>query len=424
MAPFGDKNPDGGLKSAFRKPTPEETPKTKSVDEIWSEAMEEIAKDYSLSSKDLEKWDGKLGYGETGTEKAQALFANSRHPGDKKDKVTKAVGNCLEWVENGLGFVKNNISGTYAVPVQILTGSISYMVKAAQNVSDDFDLIESTFETLDNALAEIGDLRRFNFKSDSITFLERLTAIFIAMVFRDMVPLQTLGQIQMMSTAMQDMPDRFVEQLQTKLKYSELQPLWGRSQKLLDQIKDPFKRCNLFHPEIEARMEAQMGLVDKQLVGGTFSWTEDNSTYKAWESGRKAPYLFILGSAGSGKTFFACHCYKSIQKHSVKVIATSEDSSERKRAPFVTYFPFKIGREESQQLGNILAYTILQVAMQDTKLRESIAQDLNTSKHLFEKGKDIDHERTKFLWQNLLVAKFERTPEASRELFIFLTGLR
>lgn len=59
---------------------------------------------------------------------------------------------------------------------------IANFIQAAQDVSDDFDLIESTFETLDNALGEIGDLRRFNFKFDSQAFLERLTAIFVSMV--------------------------------------------------------------------------------------------------------------------------------------------------------------------------------------------------------------------------------------------------
>ncbi|KAJ5899483.1 Tetratricopeptide-like helical [Penicillium taxi] len=434
MASFREKNLNAGSKSAFRKSTPEEAPKTKSVAEIWSEAMEQIKKDYNLSSKDFEKWDGKLGQGETGTEKAQALFANSRHPRDKKDKVMKTVGNCLEWVQDGLGFVKNNISGS-----------------AAQNVSEDFDLIESTFETLDNALKDIRDLRKF--KSDSITFLERLTAIFIAMpelnfaerwfksllrgrdpniqgacanvekaiqAFRDIVPLQTLGQIQTISAAMQDMPDRFVEQLQTKLKYSELQSLWGRSQNSLDLIKEHFKKNNLFNSDVEARIEDQLKLVDKQFVGGTFSWIEDDSTYKAWESGLKAPYLFVLGSAGSGKTFFACHCYKSIQKYSLMTIENSKDNFERRTAPFVTYFPFKIGREESQELGNVLAYTILQVAKQNKKLSDSIAKDLQA----FEKGNDVNPEtRNRFLWQNLLVTKFEKITEAPRELLIILDGI-
>jgi Cdc6-like AAA superfamily ATPase len=191
----------------------------------------------------------------------------------------------------------------------------------------------------------------------------------------------------------------------------------------LDLIKDLFKRTNLFHAEIESRMETQMELVDKELVPGTFSWTEDDSTYQAWESGRKDPYLFILGNTGSGKTFFACHCYKSIQQRSVKTMATSEDSSERKRAPLVTYFPFKIGREESQNLGSVLAYTIFQIARQNTKLCDSIARDLQVSKE-FERGKDVDSEaRLKFLWQNLLVDKFEKATEASKELFILLDGV-
>jgi hypothetical protein len=113
MASSEDKSLDKASKNAFRrKGTSKEPPGVKSVDDIWSEAIRKIEKDYDLSPEDLEKWDRKLGDGETGTERAQALFANSRHPGDKQDKVMKTVGNCLEWVQDGLGFVKNNISGT------------------------------------------------------------------------------------------------------------------------------------------------------------------------------------------------------------------------------------------------------------------------------------------------------------------------
>ena len=240
--------------------------------------------------------------------------------------------------------------------------------------------------------------------------------------FRDIVPIQTLGQIQIMSNRMDDMPDRLVEQLQTKMKYSDLQPLWTRSQKSLDVIRDTLKRSKFFHPEVEARVEDMMKQVEKQLVEGTFSWTENEPAYTAWESGRKAPYLFILGSVGSGKTFFTCHCYRSIQKRKLKNIS-SDEGSDRKVTQFVTYFPFKIGREESQDLGSVLAYTVFQVAMQDMRLRDSIANDLATFKDS-EKGKDADPDRMiKFLWQNLLVRKFERTAEASRELFILLDGI-
>lgn len=47
-------------------------------------------------------------------------------------------------------------------------------------MSEDFDLIESTFETLNIALQDIGDLRHRQF--DKSNFLRRLTDILIAMV--------------------------------------------------------------------------------------------------------------------------------------------------------------------------------------------------------------------------------------------------
>lgn len=47
-------------------------------------------------------------------------------------------------------------------------------------MTDDFDLIESTFDTLNIALQDIGDLEHRRF--DQSNFLRRLTDIFIAMV--------------------------------------------------------------------------------------------------------------------------------------------------------------------------------------------------------------------------------------------------
>lgn len=115
MVSAAGNNPEGGLnlKTPFRrKAGPRAPPPSKSIDEIWDEAMDEIAKEYNLSVRALEQWDGKLGEGETGTERAKALFEDSRHPGDRKDKVMKAVGGCFDWIEDGLEFVKNNVSGS------------------------------------------------------------------------------------------------------------------------------------------------------------------------------------------------------------------------------------------------------------------------------------------------------------------------
>ncbi|PLB46535.1 hypothetical protein P170DRAFT_477416 [Aspergillus steynii IBT 23096] len=456
------KNP-GGI--SRRKKNPEESPKSKSIDEIWAEAMDQIAKEYKLSSEKLEQFNGNLYDGETGSERARALFEESRHPDDRKDKVMSSVAGCLDWVKTGLGFVNDNVSGTYAVPAKIVTGSIAYMIQAAEDVSADFDLIESTFETLNNALQDIGELQRFKLEFASPTFLERLTDIFVAMVkfcsmsgtvfsstrrkrwfrallkgqdqqireacnevkkaiglFRDTLPFQTLVEMNTISTNMKDMPVRFVEQLQASVKYSELQPLWNKSQKSLDAIKDSLKAFNLFHPEVEQWVEDQMKLVAKRVVNDTFSWTESESTYTEWESGRGAPYIFILGEAGSGKTFFACHCYKSLQKR--KALATKDQSSQRRTIPFVTYFPFKGGRESSQGLGSVLAHILLQVAMQDMKLRDSIARDLLSFKERKKEGNDDSQKVIEFIWQSLLVRKFEKAAsEAPRELFILLDGV-
>ncbi|RAH81654.1 hypothetical protein BO86DRAFT_96267 [Aspergillus japonicus CBS 114.51] len=468
---MSDKKPNPKPAAAASAPTPPtgtvaDTKEPKSLDDLWKEALDRIAAENNVSLEELQTRGDQWSDAESGLQKASKLFEHSRRPGDRKDKVMKSVAGCLDWVDSGVTFVKGHVSGTYAVPAQLVAGSILYMIQAAKDMSEDFDLIESTFETLNIALQDIGDLRHRQF--DKSNFLRRLTDILIAMVdfcsfsgrvfseysrkrlyirallkgrnkeimakcdhvqkvillFRATLPIQILNVVEGMGEKIENLPTSFIQALQDmKIKSSDLQPLWGKAS-ALEKIKETLKNSKDLDPDTEVRVETQMKLVRKHLVPGTFSWSETDPAYKSWATGHKNPFIFVSGEAGTGKTFFAYHCYLSIQEQSKRYrIANDKNNPDQRRTMLAAYFPFEPGRQESQSFRNVLAYILVQIADHDIKLCESIAKDLIASK-IFKGGQnDKQEEKLKFLWNNLLVKKFEKTPETSRDVFILLDGV-
>ncbi|PYI02494.1 hypothetical protein BO78DRAFT_463945 [Aspergillus sclerotiicarbonarius CBS 121057] len=447
--------PKGTARPADRK-------KPVTLDEVWEEALGRITEKNQVSPEELQNTGGQFSDAEHGLKTAMKFFKHSRQPTDRKNKVLTSVAGCLDWVHSGVTFVKEHVSGTYAVPVKLVAGSILYMIQAAEDITEDFNLIESTFETLHIALQDIGDLK--GRLLDKSNFLHRLTDIFIAMVdfctfsgrvftessrkrrylralmkgrnkeikakcdevekvirvFRATLPFQALNVLADMGEKMGNLSTQFIQDLRDmKIKSSDLQPLWGKPNSL-DEIRKRLKESKDLDPDTEVRVETQMLLIKKHLVPDTFSWAEKDSIYKLWATGHRNPFIYVSGKAGTGKTFFAYHCYSTIQEKSVR--ATNDQSPEQRRTILATYFPFQPGRQDSQSFRNVLAYILVQVADHDMKLCESIAKDLTTSK-TYKSGNNAEKERLKFLWNNLLVKKFEKTPETSREVFIVLDGI-
>jgi pyruvate/2-oxoglutarate dehydrogenase complex dihydrolipoamide acyltransferase (E2) component len=90
----------------------ENEPKT--IDTIWKQAVEKIAKENNINVDKLQQA-GTFKDADSGIAKATKLFENSRHPKDKKDKAMTAVGGCLDWIDSTAGFVKDNVSGTVRI---------------------------------------------------------------------------------------------------------------------------------------------------------------------------------------------------------------------------------------------------------------------------------------------------------------------
>lgn len=79
--------------------------------DVWQKALEQFAQENNVSIEELTKA-GDFGSASDGISKATTLFQNSRHPKDRTDKAIAAVGSCLDWIDDSVGFIKDHVSGT------------------------------------------------------------------------------------------------------------------------------------------------------------------------------------------------------------------------------------------------------------------------------------------------------------------------
>ncbi|QGA21108.1 hypothetical protein EYB26_008818 [Talaromyces marneffei] len=434
----------------------------KSLDDLWKEAVTRIQKENGVSLPAISESDSDaLQQPDQRLQKASELFEKSRHPDERKTKVIKAVSGCLDWTYSGVTFFKDHVSGTYAAPAQIVAGSVLYMIQAAKNVTEDFDLIESTFVELHDALLDIGDLKKREFRESN--FLNKLMDIFISMldfclfsgkmfveyrrkrlylnallhgrnkkimarcekvkmtimVFRATIPFQILDVVKAMDSKIEDLPANLLDLLQhERIKPSDLQALWGRTTSL-EKITKTLKDNKDLDPDVIVAIQIHMEFLKAHLVTGTFSWIENEPVYKSWVSGHKTPVIYVSGATGTGKTFFSYRCFMSIQEQAKKNRLEGGKNNPR-QTTLVTYFPFEPGRRDSQSFRNVLAYILVQIADNDGKLGDSIAKDLAASKIAKEED---SKKKLDFMWEKLLVKKFEKTPDTSRILYIILDGV-
>ena len=233
------------------------------------------------------------------------------------------------------------------------------------------------------------------------------------LVFRATIPFQILDVVKAMDTKIEDLPANLLDLLQhEKIKPSDLQALWGRTTSLEKITKD-------LDPDILVPIQIHMEFLKAHLVPGTFSWIENEPAYKSWVSGHKTPVIYVSGATGTGKTFFSYRSLMSIQEQARKNRLEGGKNNLR-QTTLVTYFPFEPGRQDSQSFRNVLAYILVQIADNDSKLGDAIAKDLVASKIAKEKD---SKKRLNFMWEKLLVKKFEKTPDTSRVIYIILDGV-
>ncbi|KAK5022406.1 hypothetical protein LTS07_010066 [Exophiala sideris] len=448
-----------------------DSPAKTTLSRLWASAIDNFIQDNNVNLEQLEKA-GDVAEAGTGVAKAAEIFKRARHPKDQADKIVVAVGGCLDWLDKAVGLIADAVPDGYGTPAKIVAGTISYMIKAAKNMTADFDLIEQTFESIHNAVRDIDLLADHPFKDDHFT--SRLMEIFLALfdfcgyttkvfreysrkrmfvralmkgrnekvnqkcsnvqkavlLFRDTAQIKALDIALDSNERLGDLPKRFDElpySLVAAIRTAKLKPSDFEFQKKSSSVKvitEDFKKRNV-NVEARSNMEKQMTVIEERFVPGTFSWVNEDTSFTAWSKG-SSPFIFISGSSGAGKTYFANKCYRFLQELSKTNTITGSNEPDRPRqASCVTCFLFEPGKEDfafnrhedAQSFQNVLASLILQIAEQDPRLGDSMAQELKKCPANDEEG------IATFLWQSLILKKFERSSESPRTLYVLLDGI-
>ncbi|KAI1618219.1 hypothetical protein EDD36DRAFT_425886 [Exophiala viscosa] len=448
-----------------------ESPAKTTLGKLWANAIDNFIRENNVNLEQLEQA-GDVAEASTGVAKAAELFKRARHPKDQADKIVIAVGGCLDWLDKAVGLIADAVPDGYGTPAKIVAGTVSYMIKAAKNMTADFDLIEQTFESIHNAVRDIDILAAHSFKDDHFT--SRLMEIFLAMfdfcgyttkvfreysrkrmfvralmkgrndkvnqkcdsvqkailLFRDTAQIKALDIALDSNERLGDLPKRFDElpySLVAAIRTAKLKPSDFEFQKKSSSVKvitEDFKKRNV-NVEARSNMEKQMTVIEERFVPGTFSWVNEDTGFTAWSKG-SSPFIFVSGSSGAGKTYFANKCYRFLQELSKSIAITGMMEPDRPRqASCVTCFLFEPGKEDftssrhedAQSFKNVLASLVLQIAEQDPRLGDSMAQELKKCPANDEEG------IATFLWQSLILKKFERSSESPRALYVLLDGI-
>lgn len=181
----------------------------------------------------------------------------------------------------------------------------------------------------------------------------------------------------------------------------------------LAKVMDTLRTYYDLNLESEKKWEEKKDEMEGHIVDGTFSWTEENQSYKHWLNGQGTHLLYIQGKWGTGKSFFAYHCYRSIRGH-------RKGAEVRKGRPdnVVAYFLFEPDNQNAQTFLSVLALILYQFAWQNSKIAESMAKDLENGPL---KGNPDD--RLNYLWDKILRRSFETGSESSHMAYILLDGV-
>jgi hypothetical protein len=139
----------------------------------------------------------------------------------------------------------------------------------------------------------------------------------------------------------------------------------------------------------------------RSFVPGTDSWFQEDLDYKAWLNG-ETPVLWLAGEAGVGKSHLAYSAIRTLQERTKSHPRTS-----------VAYFFFQEGNEIFRSGRSALCSIGLQMAMQDHKLRETMASFISDDCCV--------QWAIPYIWKWVFLDVFKEDQDA--ELFLVLDGV-
>ncbi|PWY70006.1 hypothetical protein BO83DRAFT_438539 [Aspergillus eucalypticola CBS 122712] len=385
----------------------------------------------------------------------EALFRDWRHPQAHEfgNKLREPVQQCMSWAQKACTYVEGHASGTYAEPAKLLAGGISYLLKAAQDVSADLNTVQTTFQTITAAMQEIDTFDKYPVVTP--TAKQSLVGVFIALLqfcsyvghdlrsqkritlfakklFNYQTDLTT-GKCEKVEQAIKnfhksikiegyndtkeikDGVNWLIKNTNTKMQQTAFSfDMHSMSEKgnVFDKLTKTLQSKLNLNLTVMSQMATRMDSFMPQLIDNGLLWVEKHEYFRKWLYPHgTCPLLYFKGGDGVGKTFLTAHCYQLIPSIAGRDQTLVQKETVRQQL-IVTYFLFEPGMQYNQSFASVVASILFQIAAQDPKWCDAIANK-----------PVLDSRDAKMVWDELVLKRFEKRSHSSEQLYILLDGV-
>ncbi|PYH93236.1 hypothetical protein BO71DRAFT_431168 [Aspergillus ellipticus CBS 707.79] len=427
--------------------------------ELWEKAFDDAKGDIKFNPGDGESL-ADFHTANFPLTQTEALFREWRHPEartpegqERTKKLREHVQQCLGWAQTTCTYAHDHASGTFAEPIKLLAGGLSYLLQAAQDVSADLNTIQSTFQTISSAMQEINVMERHPVVTP--TAKESLVKVFVALLYfcsyvgsdlrkqtrlglwRKKVLRQEVDLTQQKCDKVEEAINNFHDSIRIEA-YNDIKEIkegvhwlikntnskmqqtvllggmYSMSEKgnVLDKLAKTLQSKLHLNLTVLSQMATRMDEIMLQFVDNSFPWLRSDVLYQQWLYRHDtSPVLYVRGGDGVGKTFLTAHCYKLIPNMAGRNQSLVQKETVRQQL-IMTYFLFEPGMQYFQNFPSVIASILFQIAAQDPKWCDSIS------------GKAVLNSRDAMrVWKEIVLKRFEKRSHSSEELYILLDGV-
>lgn len=412
---------------------------------LWSDAVAEYEKqtgrsiDSDKSFREFENLRDLEDAIEGGKERFGAFRSEHR-------RVYSALKKCIAPMEPILDIVQKAIGNTPYAPASAVFGATSYLLQACATVSKSYDGIEELFRQMSDITVR---LKEYESKSIEASLSKKVTdilALFLDIMGKaeDAIKRKRFKQWAKTAFLKDDAISSSVAKLQ---KYVEAELglvialTYGRVKDVQEIAADTqadvqVVKAGLSDLLTNQRSDRQRGFSEadekklydalktesfdevarehagnwEKLTKGTAAWIRDDVMFQAWEQ-EKAPFLWIFGKPGVGKTMLAARTIETLQNKYPQHPDIPSLTS-------ISYLYFKDDNPKLQDCAQMWKTATLQIVKANDRFKKHVLNTIEKKQDTFVSARRI--------WQHLFLDFFEEDT-SSQSLtslaFIVIDGL-
>ena len=361
-------------------------------------------------------------------------------------RIYSALKKCFTPMEPVLLIVQKGIGSTPYGPASAVFGAAAYLLQSCTIVSKSYDGVEELFEQMSNITVRLKEYTSQNIESSLAKKMTDILAFFLDIIGKAEAAIKKKRFKQWARTVF--LKDDAISSSVTKLqKYVEAELglvialTYGRvkeSQEIAADTQSDVKiiKAGLSDIVVNQRIDRQRAFSEaderiiydalntdaidevarenagnwEKLTKGTAKWIRDDVMFQAWEQ-EKAPFLWIFGKPGVGKTMLAARTIETLQNK----------YPQHSDIPSLTSVSYLYCKDDNPKLQNC-AQMWKTVAWQITKANDRFKKHVLAT---IEKKQDT-FASARRIWQNLFLDFFQED-DSSQSLtslaFIVIDGL-